>query len=295
MKHSQFRALVFSGDEHITQELTRRIRKSLEGVPITLDFESNTRRVVSEFKEKLHDLVILVPGASDQDTPRLILQLQSVSGSARLLYLGINSLPQGFESVDRIELPIVRWDALMDLISACVPEHLAARCRLSRVKSPARQALEEYAKRYRESPTEKATHSNQEGCLLAPLGLLQSNQNARAEGPSGGRTSPSIATSEPTSTSTDAIRVVWDERVHKRTRRWEVAILCSLVGVTIASHWMSGQSDNWLNLKSLFTLLSAFAFFGFFAGRALEKFAISSTLRLDAQKEGETTASPSQH
>lgn len=274
MRNDRFSVLIFAGDDHLTQELASHLRSHFQDFPLVLEFESATRRLVSEFKNQLHGLVILAAGSGDQEMPQTILQLQAVSGSARILYLGVNPLPEGFQGVDRFDLPIVKWDVLLDWVTGCIPDHLAVRHRLKRLENPLRKALEGYAEKYNEEEEQSSSSGASSGVPLiqAPLAWLslQSSRNLPGAGVEADPGS-SAAGSKPNITFIE-------DPVARRAAFWrEAGVVGTLILLaTLARVFADPDApDHWLSLKTLTTGLAWASVFGFLSARALDRFAFS--------------------
>ena len=276
MRNDRFSVLIFAGDDHLTQELASHLRSHFQDFPLVLEFESATRRLVSEFKNQLHGLVILAAGSGDQEMPQTILQLQAVSGSARILYLGVNPLPEGFQGVDRFDLPIVKWDVLLDWVTGCIPDHLAVRHRLKRLENPLRKALQAYAEKYNEEEEQGSSPgvSSSTPLIQAPLAwlTLQASENSSglaAQGGSGG----------PNATAGSAPNITFiEDPVARRAAFWrEAGVVGALILLaTLARVFANPDApDHWLSLKTLTTGLAWASVFGFLSARALDRFAFS--------------------
>ncbi len=272
MRSDRFSVLIFAGDDHLTQEIAARLRSHFQDFPLVLEFESASRRLVSEFKNQLHGLVILAAGSGDQEMPQTILQLQAVSGSARILYLGVNPLPEGFQGVDRFELPIVKWDVLLDWVTGCIPDHLAVRHRLRRLENPLRKALEEYSRKYEsgEGRVASAEQGPSAPLIQAPLAWLslQSGRDRSGAADTPARDSAVVAPS---------VTFVEDQ-VARRAAFWrEAGVVGVLVLVAALTRILANPDapDHWLSLKTLSTGLAWAGVFGFLSARALDRFAFS--------------------
>lgn len=277
MRNDRFSVLIFAGDDHLTQELASHLRSHFQGFPLVLEFESATRRLVSEFKNQLHGLVILAAGSGDQEMPQTILQLQAVSGSARILYLGVNALPDGFQGVDRFDLPVVKWDVLLDWVTGCIPDHLAVRHRLRRLENPLRKALEDYAKKYNSAEMQSAEAMADSGATLiqAPLAWLTLQSSPWAG--SSGSSSHSAQSGNLAASAGPSITFVEDP-VARRAAFWrEAGFVGALILLATLSRIFSSPDvpDHWLSLKTLTTGLSWASVFGFLSARALDRFAFS--------------------
>jgi hypothetical protein len=277
MRDDSYRVLVFAGDDRLTQEIASKLREFFVGFPLELEFEPSARRLVSEFKAKLHDLVILAAGGADADMPQTILQLQAVSGSSRILYLGASRLSEGFEGVESFPLPIVQWSALLGLIGEVVPDQLALRYRLKRIENPLRSALEQHASAMLASSTQEASGAadsksgtGSTGFLLAPLAWRQASPTASFTS-SASAVNPGTA---PVAAAESGIPKVVeiDPELRRRSLRLELALMGGLLLATTAAHWLSDPDspDYLISIKSALKLLSAAAVFGFFASRGLE-------------------------
>jgi len=278
MKSDSYQVLIFSGDDHLTQDLTSRLRSFFSGFPLELEFEPSARRLATGFREKLHDLVILAAGGADSDMPQAILQLQGVSGSARIVYLGVTPLGEGFQGVDSFALPIVQWNAVLGLIGEMVPEHLAQRYHLKRIDNPFRKALEEHAAKLvstsasvPSSTSGRAMPSaNVEGFLLSPLVWKNSPSPARREMKPTALNSGVIDVSEGSASS---VKTELDHTLRRQSLRVELSLLAGLLILTTLVHiyWQPDAPEHWVSIKSLLKLLSAASIFGFFASRGVEQ------------------------
>ena len=268
MNRESFQILIFAADDHLTQDCSSRIRAHFAKLPLQIDTETSARRTISEFRQKLHDLVILSAGSALEELPSLILQLQSVSGSARTLVLATES-PKA-QNIDFVQAPILKWETLLDLVTDCVPEHLAARYRLPKLKTPTRLALETYAERYRQTAVDP---QNSITLTLAPrllmLGQAGSNSQTLAR---------SMAGSHPTSTqeqgnAAPSLRFSMSSAQRRQALLLESGAWIALVLAAGALHWFADPEapSTLLSLKNIVSALAVAATLGFFGSRTLDR------------------------
>lgn len=251
-------------DNHLAHLVVQKIRTQFARLPLEINRVEDGQRAFDDFQNRRASMIICAGDLPHLSGANLAREIRKRDGAVPIFYLK-SATDQAPEGVDPIAVPIVDWTDFLLKVQASLPDDWKAKFGLFERNSALYKRLVAFGEKYHASSSERP---NQEPLISIPR-LFESEASSEA--------SPKAVAEKPSEK-----KIVFKEiskEQHRKVLTLEFSILAALTFATLGFHfWQSSVPETMFSIKRLLTLITVFSYFGFFTGRAFDRYVISKKL-----------------
>ncbi|MDA8793126.1 hypothetical protein N9N67_07765 [Bacteriovoracaceae bacterium] len=266
MSNLTFKVLLILGNESLGIQISQKIKQDLNGLPLEVDYVTDSRRGIADFRDKMHQLIIVddeLPGTSGA---QIIREIRKIVGGVTILLL-TNKQQEILESgVEQVILPIVNWSDFLGKSREVIPEELKAKFGFLKRDSLFFKKLENYSKSFIQN--NNLDDEFEKYKTEKPLSLIPKYFDSMlAPKTTSDEKNLDIHNSDSTKNGVGEIKV---------NSFLEIFVLLMLIGATIGVHKLEYfSSEELISLKNIISAFAVIAFSGFFASKVFDRFFIN--------------------
>ncbi len=245
-----------------------RIREQFKMLPTELDTALDAKSLLSEVKEKGHDVVICAHPVAGMETFDLVGELRKSTPGINIFLLVEQADPSLNDlHVELVKAPITNWSAFLAQIQDCVPEDLKAKYGLKRIDSALLIKIQDYEKKhYSETQCEWSPSLEKDFILLIPRTV---DADSTAQDLSDKNKQHQVVAAD--------LRYVANPKQMATSRRFDSVVLVLLLSLSGALYWFGKDeySDELFRIKNIAGIIAVFSSATFFLARILDQFLLA--------------------